>query len=233
VFRLRLKRSDQVGSVGVASFEQVFARRRAESDAFYGADLSPELSDRERLVSRRAYAGLLWSKQFYHYVVEDWLLGDPATPAPPAARRKGRNREWRHLHARDILSMPDKWEYPWFASWDSAFHMIPFARIDGEFAKSQLQLFLREWYMHPNGQVPAYEFAFILNTDLRRRRRRNKVPMTFVTTVFTAPAASGVLRIRSEERARSSGRSPIVSLSALCADGVQSRVARRSVRAPV
>lgn len=160
VFRLRLKRSDQVGSVGVASFEQVFARRRAESDAFYGAVLSPELSDRERLVSRRAYAGLLWSKQFYHYVVEDWLLGDPATPVPPAARRKGRNREWRHLHARDILSMPDKWEYPWFASWDSAFHMIPFARIDGEFAKSQLQLFLREWYMHPNGQVPAYEFAF-------------------------------------------------------------------------
>ena len=100
------------------------------------------------------------SKQFYNYIVEDWLKGDPAMPRPPESRENGRNANWAHLYSRDVLSMPDKWEYPWFAAWDLAFHMIPFARIDGKFAKEQMSLLLREWYMHPNGQIPAYEFAF-------------------------------------------------------------------------
>jgi hypothetical protein len=103
---------------------------------------------------------LLWSKQFYHYIVDHWLEGDPTQPAPPKTRHVGRNRDWGHVHGRDVISMPDKWEYPWFAAWDLAFHMVPFARIDPTFAKEQLILFLREWYMHPNGQIPAYEFAF-------------------------------------------------------------------------
>ena len=110
--------------------------------------------------SRQAYAGLLWSKQFYHYIVRDWLEGDPQQPPPPASRATGRNADWPHLYNRDVISMPDKWEYPWYAAWDLAFHMIPFARIDPDFAKQQLVLFLREWYMHPNGQLPAYEFNF-------------------------------------------------------------------------
>src|SRR6185436_1947983 len=129
-------------------------------DEFY-ARISPGHPTREQHnVVRQAYAGLLWSKQFYHYVVEDWLEGDPAAAPPPPGRAKGRNSEWKHLHSRDVISMPDKWEYPWFAAWDMAFHMIPFAKIDPHFAKEQLLLFLREWYMHPNGQLPAYEFAF-------------------------------------------------------------------------
>jgi len=111
-------------------------------------------------VARQAYAGLLWTKQFYHFVVEDWMEGDSEQPAPPTARRKGRNSDWKHLFNRDIISMPDKWEYPWFAAWDLAFHMIPFAQIDPHFAKEQLNLLLREWYMHPNGQIPAYEWNF-------------------------------------------------------------------------
>jgi hypothetical protein len=140
-------------------FEAVLAARRAEGEAFYAAKTGP-LSADERLAVRQAYAGLLWSKQFYHYDVRAWLEGDPAQPAPPHGRRGGRNTEWGHLYNRDILSMPDKWEYPWFAAWDLAFHMIPFARIDPHFAKEQLLLMTREWYMHPNGQLPAYEFAF-------------------------------------------------------------------------
>jgi hypothetical protein len=109
---------------------------------------------------RQSFAGLLWSKQFYHYVVSKWLQGDPACPSPPASRRDGRNREWTHLHNADIISMPDKWEYPWYAAWDLAFHCIPLALVDSDFAKEQLVLMLREWYMHPNGQLPAYEWAF-------------------------------------------------------------------------
>jgi hypothetical protein len=142
-----------------ADFEAVLATRRAEGAAFYAAKTGP-LSADERLAVEQAYAGLLWSKQFYHYDVRAWLEGDPAQPAPPPNRRGGRNTEWGHLYNRDILSMPDKWEYPWFAAWDLAFHMIPFARIDPHFAKEQLLLMTREWYMHPNGQLPAYEFAF-------------------------------------------------------------------------
>src|SRR4029078_236733 len=114
----------------------------------------------QKEVARQGYAGLLWSKQFYHYVVEDWLKGDPETPTPPASRLTGRNHDWPHLFNRDIISMPDKWEYPWFAAWDLAFHMVPFSKVDPHFAKKQLERLLREWYMHPNGQIPAYEFAF-------------------------------------------------------------------------
>ncbi len=143
-----------------AAFDAVFAQRLAEAEAFYQTKLPPHLLPAERNVARQGYAGLLWSKQFFHYVVGDWLDGDPGSPKPPVSRLEGRNTEWRHLYARDVISMPDKWEYPWFAAWDLAFHMIPFARIDGAFAKQQLGLFLREWYMHPNGQLPAYEFAF-------------------------------------------------------------------------
>jgi hypothetical protein len=142
------------------NFERVFSERVREADEFFDSLCPPRQSKAERDVVRQAYAGLLWSKQFYHYVVEDWLNGDPGATPPPEGRKLGRNAEWRHLHSRDVISMPDKWEYPWFAAWDLAFHMIPFARLDGKFAKEQLSLFLREWYMHPNGQIPAYEFAF-------------------------------------------------------------------------
>jgi hypothetical protein len=134
--------------------------RGFEADAFYADKIPAGLQDEERRVSRQAYAGLLWSKQYFHYVVKDWLEGDPAQPAPPADRKTGRNSDWAHLYNRDIISMPDKWEYPWYAAWDLAFHMLPFAKVDPHFAKEQLILFLREWYMHPNGQIPAYEFAF-------------------------------------------------------------------------
>jgi hypothetical protein len=140
-------------------FDAVVARRRAEADAFF-APRTAALSPAERNVVRQAYAGLLWSKQFYHYDLLAWLEGDPSCPPPPAARRGGRNADWPHLYNRDVLSMPDKWEYPWFAAWDLAFHMLPFARIDPHFAKEQLVLLTREWYMHPNGQLPAYEWAF-------------------------------------------------------------------------
>ena len=109
---------------------------------------------------RQAFAGLLWSKQYYHYVVRDWLTGDPTPPPPPASRLHGRNHEWIHLFNADVISMPDKWEYPWYAAWDLAFHCLPLALIDSEFAKDQLLLMMREWYMHPNGQIPAYEWNF-------------------------------------------------------------------------
>jgi hypothetical protein len=141
-------------------FEQTLADRRREADEFHATRVPAGGTDDEALVVRRAYAGLLWSKQFFHYSVRDWLDGDPEQPPPPASRREGRNHDWLHLYNRDVVSMPDKWEYPWYAAWDLAFHMIPFARVDPHFAKEQLVLFLREWYMHPNGQIPAYEFAF-------------------------------------------------------------------------
>ncbi len=140
-------------------FDETFAARLAEADEFYHHVIGSHVGPKQRLVSRQAYAGLLWTKQFYHYVVADWLEGDRDVADPPQERNEGRNHEWRHLYARDVLSMPDKWEYPWFAAWDLAFHMIPMARIDPEFAKRQLLVLLREWYMHPNGQLPAYEWA--------------------------------------------------------------------------
>ena len=144
--------------MGVA-YDEIFSARQREADEFYRTQHSENLSAEGRQVQRQAFAGLLWSKQFYHFAVENWLEGDPGQPPPPASRWQGRNRDWKHLYNADILSMPDTWEYPWFAAWDLAFHMIPFAMIDPEFAKSQLALFLREWYLHPNGQMPAYEWA--------------------------------------------------------------------------
>jgi len=159
VIRLRLQR-ESIGADPLDGFDLLFAAREGEAEAFYREVQAGHLSADARRVQRQAFAGLLWSKQFYHYVVEDWLNGDPAGQPPPAIRQHGRNSAWRHLFNADILSMPDKWEYPWFAAWDTAFHMIPFALIDADFAKQQLGLFLREWYMHPNGQLPAYEWAF-------------------------------------------------------------------------
>jgi len=142
-------------------FNTVFAERIQDADRFY-ADLQADqhpLSEDGRNVQRQALAGLMWTKQFYHYSVDEWLEGDPAGPPPPEPRRQGRNREWIHVYSDDILSMPDKWEYPWFAAWDTAFHMVPYTLVDAPFAKHQLQLLLREWYLHPNGQIPAYEWA--------------------------------------------------------------------------
>ena len=160
--RLRLYAEDEMQGEAPfdARFDAIVDARRGEADAFYEHRIPRDLPAEEKQIARQAYAGLLWSKQFYHYIVKDWRDGDPAQPTPPKARRQGRNRDWKHLYNRDVLSMPDKWEYPWFAAWDLAFHMVPFSRIDPEFAKEQLLLLCREWYMHPNGQLPAYEFAF-------------------------------------------------------------------------
>ncbi|RMG97363.1 MAG: glucosidase [Chloroflexi bacterium] len=143
-----------------AEFDTIFSQRQHEADEFYAAIQPPHLTPDERAIQRQAFAGLMWSKQFYHYSVELWLKGDPAGPPPPATRQNGRNHDWTHLYNLDVLSMPDKWEYPWYAAWDLAFHTLPIALIDPEWAKRQLILLLREWYMHPNGQLPAYEWAF-------------------------------------------------------------------------
>ncbi len=162
-FRLRMRepKAPKPFSPFGKGFETVFAQRQSEHQTFYQDTIGLKKLDTEAAtIAEQGYAGLLWTKQFYHYVVEHWLEGDPATPPPPEDRLRGRNRQWQHVYARDILSMPDKWEYPWFAAWDTAFHMIPFARIDPDFSKDQLLLMLREWYLHPNGQLPAYEFAF-------------------------------------------------------------------------
>ena len=145
---------------GVVDYDSVFEERRREADAFYADVIPAGLSDDAANVMRQSFAGMLWSKQFYHYVVKDWIAGDPAQPAPPPERRTGRNCEWHHLYNADVISMPDKWEYPWYAAWDLAFHCVPLALVDSEFAKEQLTLMVREWYMHPNGQLPAYEWAF-------------------------------------------------------------------------
>jgi hypothetical protein len=161
--RLRLysaedRKKDMLGK----QFDQVFELRKQEADSFFYNDdvIHPSLTDDEKLVARQSYAGLLWCKQFYHYVVGDWLEGDRNEVTPPAVRKWGRNREWKHVYSRDVISMPDKWEYPWFAAWDLAFHMVPYSDMDPHFAKDQMILLLREWYMHPNGQIPAYEFNF-------------------------------------------------------------------------
>ena len=138
----------------------VFDRRKSETDEFYEHLIGGLNNEEWKNVARQASAGLLWTKQFYHYIVKDWLTGDQHQPKPPDDRWQGRNHDWLQVYSRDVISMPDKWEYPWFAAWDLAFHMLPFAHLDPNFAKQQLQLFLREWYMHPNGQIPAYEFAF-------------------------------------------------------------------------
>jgi len=159
---LRLRLSDQQPSPKSfgRDFDEVFHARIAEANEFYARRTPMGLSEDARSVQRQAFAGMLWSKQFFHYDVRAWLEGDPAQPAPPPERKRGRNREWTHLYNADVISMPDKWEYPWYAAWDLAFHCIPLAQIDPDFAKEQLILMLREWYMHPNGQLPAYEWAF-------------------------------------------------------------------------
>jgi hypothetical protein len=157
-FRLRLTAA--ASSAPFRDFDAVIEERRKEADAFY-ADIQADIGDADaRLVQRQALAGMIWNKQFYYFDVPEWLKGDASQPRPPVERHFGRNREWAHLNNADIISMPDKWEYPWYAAWDLAFHMIPFAMIDPEFAKDQLVLLTREWYMHPNGQLPAYEWAF-------------------------------------------------------------------------
>ncbi|MCA9213386.1 MAG: glucosidase [Planctomycetales bacterium] len=158
-FRMTIK--DHVQSDPFSDdFQATFRQRIAEADQFYETVIPKNASEQQRLVSRQAYAGLLWTKQFYHYIVADWLVGDLEVAPPDDQRATGRNHDWGHVYARDVLSMPDKWEYPWFAAWDLAFHMIPMAKVDPGFAKQQLLVLLREWYMHPNGQLPAYEFAF-------------------------------------------------------------------------
>jgi hypothetical protein len=159
VVRLRVLHLASAGPLFGAAFDKIFDDRKREADEFYAAVTPDDLSADARNVMRQSFAGLMWSKQFYHYVVRDWLKGDPAFPPPPAERLEGRNHEWVHLYNADVISMPDKWEYPWYAAWDLAFHCVPIALIDCEFAKQQLILMLREWYMHPNGQLPAYEWA--------------------------------------------------------------------------
>jgi hypothetical protein len=160
-FRFQLKNSTKPTKEKFAKdFNQIFERRKAECAEFYDTIVPPNATEDERRIITQSYAGLLWTKQFYYYSVREWLEGDPTQPVPAASRRKLKNHEWEHLYNRDIISVPDKWEYPWYAAWDLAFHMIPFAEIDPQFAKGQLMLLLREWYMHPNGQIPAYEFEF-------------------------------------------------------------------------
>jgi len=152
-------RSNRTRAFG-REFDRMFADRIQEADEFYSTIIPEGLSADAKLVMRQSLAGMLWSKQYYHYEVNPWLDGDPDAPAPPSERKHGRNHEWRHLYNADIISMPDKWEYPWYAAWDLAFHCVPLALVDSTFAKEQLVLLLREWYMHPNGQIPAYEWAF-------------------------------------------------------------------------
>ena len=155
---VRLRLSSSSRGVG-KGWESTLRDRAAEADAFYAA-LAPAATPEEHDVMRQAFGGMLWSKQFYHYDVDRWLRGDPGQPAPPAERLEGRNAAWRHVDNRDVISMPDKWEYPWYAAWDLAFHCITLAHVDPEFAKEQLRLVTREWFMHPNGQLPAYEWNF-------------------------------------------------------------------------
>jgi len=158
--RLRLTEGKLSADPLGPEFDQIFAQRIKEADEFYASVTPTDLSEDGRNVMRQAFAGMMWSKQFYHYVVKQWLEGDPGQPPPAENRFNGRNKEWAHLYNADVISMPDAWEYPWYAAWDLAFHCVPIALIDSDFAKEQLQLMVREWYMHPNGQLPAYEWAF-------------------------------------------------------------------------
>lgn len=162
VFNLRLAAAVEAHPLEspMADFDDLMIQRRHEADEFYNVVLPPTLKEDVRLVGRQAFAGLLWSKQFYHYIIGEWLEGDPAEPAPPGSRRYGRNHDWAHMYNADVISMPDTWEFPWYASWDLGFHCITLAHVDPQFAKDQILLMLREWYMHPNGQIPAYEWNF-------------------------------------------------------------------------
>jgi hypothetical protein len=192
--RLRLEPGNN--KAPFSDFDTVFSTRIQETDAFYGI-LQQEVTDEdERRVQRQAFAGMLWSKQFYSYDVNEWLKGDPAQPAPPPERLKGRNWEWRHLNNNDIISMPDKWEYPWYAAWDLGFHCIAFASLDPAFAKRQLLTLTHEWYMHPNGQLPAYEWSFSDTNppvhawaayrvyELEKNNNGGKGDISFLETIF-------------------------------------------------
>ncbi len=160
-FQIKLRLSDQKKLADpFKQFDAVFQKRKEEADEFYAEFTCPHLTPEHRHIQRQAFAGMLWNKQFYHYVVDDWLHRDPLEKNTPPKRRIDRNSEWLHLYNDDIHSTPDKWEFPGFFSWDSAFHALPIAMIDPEFAKKQLALLMREWYMHPNGQLPAYEWSF-------------------------------------------------------------------------
>ncbi|HWY31490.1 MAG TPA: hypothetical protein VNX46_12080, partial [Candidatus Acidoferrum sp.] len=199
--QIRLRLARKTTGKPFEDFDQIFADRIAEADVFY-AELQTGVTDPDlRSIQRQAFSGMIWSKQFYHFNVRKWLQGDPLQPPPPPERKKGRNVEWGHLNNSDIISMPDKWEYPWYASWDLAFHCIPFALLDSEFAKRQLDLLTREWFMHPNGQMPAYEWAFgdvnppvhawstwrVFQIDRKIRREtepENKGDLEFLERVF-------------------------------------------------
>jgi hypothetical protein len=157
---VRVRLAPQQLDKAFTTFDRMLALRRREADEFY-AHLQSDMRDADaRDVQRQAFAGMIWSKQFFYFDVPQWLNGDPGQPPPPSGRKHGRNWEWQHLNNADVISMPDKWEYPWYAAWDLAFHTLPLALLDSQFAKEQLVLLTREWYMHPNGQIPAYEWAF-------------------------------------------------------------------------
>ncbi|MEO1467200.1 MAG: glucosidase, partial [Cyanobacteria bacterium J06633_1] len=158
--KLRLSASRDIKEALGTEFSQIFQTRKAEADQFYQGINETSLSDNLIKLQRQAFAGMMWSKQFYNFNVKRWADGDPTQPTPPPGRKHGRNHQWHHLDNEDIISMPDKWEYPWYAAWDLAFHCLPLALVDADFAKEQLDIMTREWYMHPNGQIPAYEWAF-------------------------------------------------------------------------
>jgi hypothetical protein len=196
---VRLRLNDQAPGRGAnplgRSFDETVEQRRTDADEFYATVIPATLSEDAARVARQALAGLLWSKQFYHYEVKGWLEGDAGQPAPPSERQAGRNSQWTHLYNADVISMPDKWEYPWYAAWDLAFHCVPLALVDSEFAKDQLLLLLREWYMHPNGQLPAYEWALgdvnppvhawaALRVYQIEKRRRGVGDRSFLERVF-------------------------------------------------
>ena len=198
---VRLRLASGLKTPPFADFDEVLVSRRQEADEFY-AGLQKELTDQDaKSVQRQALAGMIWSKQYFYYDVRQWLKGDPGQPVPPPERNHGRNHEWIHLNNADVVSMPDKWEYPWYAAWDLAFHTISLALVDSEFAKEQLRLITRVWYIHPNGQLPAYEWAFsdvnppvhgwaawrVFQIDRKQRRARHPNDpgdLAFLESVF-------------------------------------------------
>ncbi len=193
--RLRLMNRDNEKNPFAGKFDEVFKRRISEANEFYEQFIPDAPVSDVIQAQRQAFAGLLWSKQYYNYEVDTWLQGDKGQPDPPETRKRGRNHDWPYLFNRDIISMPDKWEYPWYASWDLAFHCVPLAKIDPDFAKKQLILLLREWYMRPNGQIPAYEWNFsdvnppvhawaALKTYHLDKRRTGKGDLVFLKKVF-------------------------------------------------
>ena len=166
---IQLRLSSTLYKKPFAEFEEIFETKTSEANSFYQGLQSAIENEDAKKVQRQALAGMLWSKQFYYFDIPQWLNGDPSQASPPEERKNGRNSEWSHLNNADIISMPDTWEYPWYAAWDLAFHCIPLAMIDPQFAKDQLKLLTREWYMHPNGQFPAYEWSFSDVTPPRSR----------------------------------------------------------------